>query len=51
MAFGQRRHRRQAGRPGAAQGLQQHGLGLVAAVVGQQHQAQPAARAMAASAA
>jgi hypothetical protein len=50
-ALRRRRHRRQPGRPGAAQRLQQHGLGLVAPVVGQQHEAQPAARAMPASAA
>ena len=33
------RHGRQAGRPGATQRLQQEGLGLVATVVGQQHDA------------
>ena len=39
VALDRARHRRQAGRTGAAQRLQQEGLGLVVAVVGQQHDA------------
>ena len=38
LAIGPGGHGRQAGRPSATQGLQQHRLGLVAAVLGQQQQ-------------